>query len=151
MKKHAWPLSFRALFIIAHLIILSALNKELFEVEGFGAWTIKSVNEWGGTFLKYATVATIVAALLFPIRLSFYFSGLIMGGLAMIGLKEGRDIKELAEMDGNIPDLSVLVKIEPGGHQLIWGLGISATLVVIATLVKAAAFLLVLIKKAPQD
>jgi len=155
-KKNAkgtiWELIFRALFIGAHLLILSALGKQLFEVEGFGAWSIKEVNEWGGIFLKYATIATIVAAFLFPIRLSFYFSGLIMGGLAMIGLKEGRDIKDLAEMDGNIPDLEKLVKILPAGDQLILGLKLSVGLVIIATLVKAVSFLVsAFTKKAPQD
>ena len=81
LKKHpwanGWEIVFRILFISAHLLILSALGKQLFEVEGFGAWSIKEVNEWGGIFLKYATIATIIAAVLFPIRLSFYLSGLM--------------------------------------------------------------------------
>ncbi|MBL6922911.1 MAG: hypothetical protein ISR39_12150 [Akkermansiaceae bacterium] len=145
VRKHpwanGWEIVFRILFISAHLLILSALGKQLFEVEGFGAWSIKEVNEWGGIFLKYATIATIIAAVLFPIRLSFYLSGLVMGGLAMIGLKEGRDIRDLAEMDGNIPDLEKLVKILPAGDQLILGLKFSVALVIIASLVQATRVL----------
>ena len=146
LKKHpwanGWEIVFRILFISAHLLILSALGKQLFEIEGFGAWSIKEVNEWGGIFLKYTTITTIIAAVLFPIRLSFYFSGLIMGGLAMIGLKEGRDIRDLAEMEGKIPDLEKLVKILPAGDQLILGLKFSVALVITATLVQAARILL---------
>ncbi len=154
LKKHpwanGWEIVFRILFISAHFLILSALGKQLFEVEGFGAWSIKEVNELGGIFLKYATIATIIAAVLFPIRLSFYLSGLVMGGLAMIGLKEGRDIRDLAEMDGNIPDLEKLVKILPAGDQLILGLKFSVALVIIASLVQAARVLhSVFSKKAP--
>ena len=75
-----------------------------------------------------------------------------MGGLAMIGLTEGWDIRDLAEMDGNIPDLEKLVKILPAGDQLILGLKFSVALVVTATLVRAARILLtVFSKKAPQD
>jgi hypothetical protein len=147
---NSWEIVFRILFISAHLLILSALGKQLFEVEGFGAWSIKEVNEWGGIFLKYATIATIIATILFPIRLSFYLSGLIIGGLAMIGLKEGRDIRDLAEMDGNIPDLEKLVKILPAGDQLILGLKFSVALVITATLVRAARVLIsVFSKKGP--
>ncbi|OUV14718.1 MAG: hypothetical protein CBC46_05690 [Verrucomicrobiaceae bacterium TMED86] len=154
VRKHpwanGWEIVFRILFISAHLLILSALGKQLFEVEGFGAWSIKEVNEWGGIFLKYATIATIIAAVLFPIRLSFYLSGLVMGGLAMIGLKEGRDIRDLAEMEGNIPDLEELVQILPAGDQLILGLKFSVALVIIASLVQAARVLhSVFSKKAP--
>ena len=154
VKKHpwanGWEIVFRILFISAHLLILSALGKQLFEVEGFGAWSIKEVNEWGGIFLKYATIVTIIATILFPIRLSFYLSGLIIGGLAMIGLKEGRDIRDLAEMDGNIPDLEKLVKILPAGDQLILGLKFSVALVITATLVRAARVLIsVFSKKGP--
>lgn len=145
VRKHpwanGWEIVFRILFISAHLLILSALGKQLFEVEGFGAWSIKEVNEWGGIFLKYATITTIIAAVLFPIRLSFYLSGLVMGGLAMIGLKEGRDIRDLAEMEGNIPDLEELVKILPAGDQLILGLKFSVALVIIASLVQATRVL----------
>ena len=73
-----------------------------------------------------------------------------MGGLAMIGLKEGRDIRDLAEMEGNIPDLEKLVKILPAGDQLILGLKFSVALVIIATLVQAARILLsAFSKKAP--
>ena len=154
VKKHpwanGWKIVFRILFISAHLLILSALGKQLFEIEGFGAWSIKEVNEWGGIFLKYATITTIIAAVLFPIRLSFYLSGLVMGGLAMIGLKEGRDIRDLAEMEGNIPDLEELVQILPAGDQLILGLKFSVALVIIASLVQAARVLhSVFSKKAP--
>ena len=154
VRKHpwanGWEIVFRILFISAHLLILSALGKQLFEVEGFGAWSIKEVNEWGGIFLKYATITTIIAAVLFPIRLSFYLSGLVMGGLAMIGLKEGRDIRDLAEMEGNIPDLEELVQILPAGDQLILGLKFSVALVIIASLVQAARVLhSVFSKKAP--
>ncbi|MDB4730442.1 hypothetical protein OAF99_00600 [Akkermansiaceae bacterium] len=151
LKRHpwtnGWEIVFRILFISAHLLILSALGKQLFEIEGFGAWSIKEVNEWGGIFLKYATITTIIAAVLFPIRLSFYFSGLIMGGLTMIGLKEGRDIRDLAEMEGNIPDLEKLVKILPAGDQLILGLKFSVALVITATLVQAARILLSVFSK----
>ena len=144
-KQHpwanGWKIVFRILFISARHLTLSALEKQLFEIEGFGAWSIKEVNEWGGIFLKYATIATIIAAVLFPIRLSFHLSGLVMGGLAMIGLKEGRDIRDLAEMEGKIPDLEKLVKILPAGDQLILGLKFSVALVIIASLVQATRVL----------
>ena len=68
----------------------------------------------------------------------------------MIGLKEGRDIRDLAEMEGNIPDLEKLVKILPAGDQLILGLKFSVALVIIASLVQAARVLLsAFSKKAP--
>ena len=144
-KQHpwanGWKIVFRILFISARHLTLSALEKQLFEIEGFGAWSIKEVNEWGGIFLKYATIATIIAAVLFPIRLSFHLSGLVMGGLAVIGLKEGRDIRDLAEMEGKIPDLEKLVKILPAGDQLILGLKFSVALVIIASLVQATRVL----------
>ena len=144
-KQHpwanGWKIVFRILFISARHLTLSALEKQLFEIEGFGAWSIKEVNEWGGIFLKYATIATIIAAVLFPIRLSFHLSGLVMGGLAVIGLKEGRDIRDLAEMEGKIPDLEKLVKIPPAGDQLILGLKFSVALVIIASLVQATRVL----------
>ena len=65
----------------------------------------------------------------------------------MIGLKEGRDIRDLAEMEGNIPDLEKLVKILPAGDQLILGLKCSVALVIIATLLQAARILLSVFSK----
>ena len=72
----------------------------------------------------------------------------------MIGLKDGRDAIDLAKMmDPTNEDASIshFVEIESSGYMLIWGLGLSAALVVIATLAKGICSLLNLLKKAPQD
>ena len=72
----------------------------------------------------------------------------------MIGLKDGRAAVDLAKMMDTAnenADISHFVEVLPSGNHLIWGLGISAALVVIATLMKSPCFPLSLTKKTPQE
>lgn len=72
----------------------------------------------------------------------------------MIGLKDGRaavDLAKMMDIANENADISHFVEVLPSGNHLIWGLGISAALVVIATLMKSACFLLSLTKKTPQE
>lgn len=105
------------------------------EIKGFGTYSLISVNEWGTELLYFAALTAVWAGCVLPLRFAFFSSGVLLGGISMIGLGVGRDVVDLAAMDESLPPLKELMEILPAGYKLMWGLGSCAVMVVIGTLV----------------
>jgi hypothetical protein len=123
-------------------VVLWNLKKDSMEIKGFGTYSLASVNEWGTELLRYATITAIVAGVLLPIRFAFFSSGVMLGGVAMIALGEGRDVSDLAEMDESLPPLKEMIEILPPGYHLMWGLGLCVALIVVGTLARMTVCLI---------
>ena len=124
----------RLALVASHLLLLRGLSGPVFELEGFGEYDMTGLTKLGTSYLKYGLWAAVAAFVVLPLRFGYLLSGLVMGGLAMIGLTVVRDVIELATMDTELPKLSEIVHLLWGGKLICWSCG----LVVLADLAALA-------------
>ncbi len=135
MKKCSCEIWYRVAFIVAHLVLFWGLKGTIAEAKILGEVKFESLNQWGTSFVRYAVIAAVLAALVLPIRVAFYASGLAIGGLAVILLGLYRDVTELVKMDqageGQLPPLQDLIDLRGDGKILVCGILLCVLMVIL--------------------
>jgi hypothetical protein len=135
MKKCSCEMIYRIAFIVAHLILLWGLKGIIAEAKILGEVKFEGLNQWGTIFVRCSAIGSILAALLLPMRVAFYTSGLALGGLTVILMGLYRDVTELVKMDssggGQIPPLQDLIELRADGKILVCGIALCLLIVVI--------------------
>jgi hypothetical protein len=135
MKKCSCEIWYRLAFIVAHLVLFWGLKGTIAEAKILGEVKFEGLNQWGTGFVRYAVIGAMFAALVLPLRVAFYASGLAVGGLAVILLGLYRDVTELVKMDqageGQLPPLQDLIELRGDGKILVCGIVLCVLMVVI--------------------
>ncbi|NJM37263.1 MAG: hypothetical protein HC845_04985 [Akkermansiaceae bacterium] len=135
MKKCSCEIWYRVAFIVAHLVLFWGLKGTIAEAKILGEVKFESLNQWGTTFVRYTVISAMLAALVLPLRVAFYASGLAMGGLMVILLGLYRDVTELVKMDqageGQLPPLQELIDLRGDGKILVCGILLCVLVIVL--------------------